>query len=281
MKRLLITLLAVFMTAACAIGLVACDFDEEHSHEMTHYTATAATCTEDGNIEYWYCDGCGKYFSDEEGNNAVTDVTVAAKGHAWGEWEITSATCEEKGYQTRACSACGKTETEELPLAEHSYGEWQVTEKATCTTDGEQMRTCSVCGHEETKTLPSPGHSNSSTYKCDENYHWQYCTVCGEKLNSEKHTYSNGTCSVCGCAEATGGLSYKTNSDLKSYSVTGIGEAATTKLVIPSSYNGLPVTGIAANAFSGITGLTSVTIPYTVTSIGDNAFGNCSNLAFA
>ena len=232
MKRLLITLLAVFMTAACAIGLVACDFDEEHSHEMTHYTATAATCTEDGNIEYWYCDGCGKYFSDEEGNNAVTDVTVAAKGHAWGEWEITSATCE-------------------------------------------------VCGHEETKTLPSPGHSNSSTYKCDENYHWQYCTVCGEKLNSEKHTYSNGTCSVCGCAEATGGLSYKTNSDLKSYSVTGIGEAVTTKLVIPSSYNCLPVTGIAANAFSGITGLTSVTIPYTITSIGDNAFGNCSNLAFA
>ena len=34
--------------------------------------AKAATCTEEGNIEYWYCDECGKYFSDAEGETEIT-----------------------------------------------------------------------------------------------------------------------------------------------------------------------------------------------------------------
>ena len=46
-----------------------------------------------------------------------------------------------------------------------------------------------------------------------------------------------------------------------------------TQLTIPSG-----VTGIAANAFSGCSGLTSVTLPDGMTSIGDNAFSGCSGL---
>ncbi|MBS7175088.1 MAG: LPXTG cell wall anchor domain-containing protein [Clostridiales bacterium] len=36
-----------------------------HVHTPTEVKAKAATCTEDGNIAYWYCADCGKYFSDE------------------------------------------------------------------------------------------------------------------------------------------------------------------------------------------------------------------------
>jgi hypothetical protein len=54
---------------------------------------------------------------------------------------------------------------------------------------------------------------------------------------------------------------------------TGAGDA----VVIPNSITGLPVTSVGEEAFL-FTGLTSVDIPLTVTSIGDYAFYACSNL---
>ena len=74
------------------------------------------------------------------------------------------------------------------------------------------------------------------------------------------------------------GLTYRLSDDGRSYEVTGIGECTDTELVIPSEYNGLPVTGIGGFAFSGCSGLTSVAISDSVTSIGNYAFRYCSDL---
>lgn len=50
------------------------------SHEMTATPATEATCTAEGNIAYWYCSKCEKYFSDAEGAREITlEETVIAK----------------------------------------------------------------------------------------------------------------------------------------------------------------------------------------------------------
>jgi alpha-tubulin suppressor-like RCC1 family protein len=65
-----------------------------------------------------------------------------------------------------------------------------------------------------------------------------------------------------------------TNSDNATVTLTGytgLGGA----VIIPNLINGLPVTGIAANAFQTNTALTSITIPASVTSIPDQAFENC------
>ena len=40
----------------------------------------AATKTTEGNIEYWYCEGCGKYFSDKDGTKEIKKAdTVTMK----------------------------------------------------------------------------------------------------------------------------------------------------------------------------------------------------------
>lgn len=74
------------------------------------------------------------------------------------------------------------------------------------------------------------------------------------------------------------GLICTLNLDYASYSVSGIGTCSDRKLVIPNSYNGLPVTNISAGAFAECTSFTSVVIPDSVTSIGMLAFVKCITL---
>ena len=76
----------------------------------------------------------------------------------------------------------------------------------------------------------------------------------------------------------TEGLSYELNGDGNGYTVSGIGTATDTDIVIPSEYNGLPVTSTWGYAFTWCTSLTSVTIPDSVTSIGVGAFYHCTSL---
>ncbi len=74
------------------------------------------------------------------------------------------------------------------------------------------------------------------------------------------------------------GLEFDSNGDGTAYEVTGIGTITDTDIVIPSTYNEKPVTGIASGAFQNCTDLTSVTIPNSITSIGENAFVGCNTL---
>ena len=64
----------------------------------------------------------------------------------------------------------------------------------------------------------------------------------------------------------------------ESYVVSSCHTSAIGELVIPSTYNGLPITDISSKAFAGCTNLTSITIPDSVTSIGFKAFVGCTNL---
>lgn len=83
---------------------------EEHTHSLTHVPSKNATCTEDGNIEYWVCDqgekSCGKYFADEGCTIEIEkeDTHIEAAGHAWDEWVVDKeATETEDGLETRIC----------------------------------------------------------------------------------------------------------------------------------------------------------------------------------
>jgi len=73
------------------------------------------------------------------------------------------------------------------------------------------------------------------------------------------------------------GLMYKVNKDGTTCTVTGIGSCTETETVIPTEMNGMKVTSIGDAAFWGGK-FTSIMIPDSVTSIGNNAFGNCRAL---
>ena len=54
--------------------------DPNNHTDLKHIPAKAATEDAEGNIEYWYCEGCGKYYSDKDGTKEIKKAnTVTAK----------------------------------------------------------------------------------------------------------------------------------------------------------------------------------------------------------
>ena len=56
------------------------ELNANNHSDLKHFPAVAATKTAEGNIEYWYCEGCGKYYSDKDGTKEIKKAdTVTAK----------------------------------------------------------------------------------------------------------------------------------------------------------------------------------------------------------
>ncbi len=132
---------------------------------------------------------------------------------------------------------------------------WTVTAEPTCAREGKRESVC-ICGEKKTETIAAL-----------------------------EHDYINNICSHCGATVPTEGLNYSLSDDGTQYAVTGIGSLHDYEnIVIPETYNGLPVTSIANYAFyydyssNYSYSVKSITIPDSVTSIGDYAFKNCHNL---
>ena len=67
--------------AVCEVcGKTFGDLDGNHHANLKHIDAKAATKTAGGNIEYWYCEDCGKYFADAAATKEIKQAdTVTAK----------------------------------------------------------------------------------------------------------------------------------------------------------------------------------------------------------
>ena len=60
------------------------ELDPNNHADLKHISAKAATEDTEGNIEYWYCGGCDKYYSDKDGINEIKKadtVTARIKGN--------------------------------------------------------------------------------------------------------------------------------------------------------------------------------------------------------
>ena len=67
--------------AVCEVcGKAYGELDANNHSGLKHIDAKAATKDAEGNIEYWYCNGCGKYYSDKDGTKEIKKAdTVTTK----------------------------------------------------------------------------------------------------------------------------------------------------------------------------------------------------------
>ncbi len=196
--------------------------------------------------------------------------------------------------------------------APHAFGDWIIDKEATCT-PGERHKTCSVCQMTVSESFGGGGE-HQLVWQSDETHHWQACanqdcTVCGEKaehIYSEDYaadeTYIYHPCVAEGCSARA--------QEIKHYMTFSVkdGECALVRcdgsnqgvIIVPSTYNGAPVTKIDgfsfhflwrvsivlpnsiktidSGAFYSLFFLPSITIPQSVTSIAPGAFFDCSVL---
>ena len=60
------------------------ELNKNNHTDLKKVDAKKATYTKEGNITYWYCDGCGKYYSDAEATREITkaDTVIPRKTHS-------------------------------------------------------------------------------------------------------------------------------------------------------------------------------------------------------
>ena len=120
---------------------------------LTHQEAKAATCTEPGNIEYWYYDtseGQRQCYKDKDGKEEIelADTVIAPLGHKWGAW-----TELDDDQHQRVC----ERDSSHVEKANHDWDEGEVTTEPTATKDGVRTHTCKECGATKTESIPATG----------------------------------------------------------------------------------------------------------------------------
>ncbi len=148
-----------------------------HNHSLEHKLYNPATCTADGNIEYFYCTICNRLYKDNECINEITNEDIIIKAsHNITKYEGKESTCTEQGYKAyEKCANCSYTTFTYLPLKEHTLTDWIIDTEATCTQTGSKHKECSVCENIlETETIEVFNH----------NYENGKCTICGKTQNA-------------------------------------------------------------------------------------------------
>ena len=131
---------------------------EGHTKDL-QVDAVEATCTTAGNIGYYHCSVCNKYYNAETNEQiAENSWKIPAKGHTANHVSAQAATCSKKGnHEYWYCSGCNtyfKEETCENAYtddADAETGVWidMIPHTLPAEFDENGVKYCSVCGHIE------------------------------------------------------------------------------------------------------------------------------------
>ena len=149
-------------TATCT-GKAVCDICGEEYGEIDASNHTNLVKTEEkpathmaaGNREYWHCEACDKYFSDEAGTQKIAlEDTVIPK--------LTEHTADGTGWHSDETNHWNSCECgEKLNEAAHTF-EWVTDKEATATPAGAKHEECTVCGYAKAAVgIPATGDTTS------------------------------------------------------------------------------------------------------------------------
>ncbi len=164
---------------------------------------------------------------------------------------VTENSCLGTGKEKDICNSCGETiAVRSTSALGHNFTEWQQNSNSSCSEYGVSSRSCqNGCGKTE----------------------YSY----SQKL---KHTAgSDGICTICNEKAFSVGLNYQLSDD-ESYYIVSIGSANDSNIIIPAYHNDLPVKKIANDGFAYANWVTCITVPETITELGDGAFNSSNNL---
>lgn len=131
---------------------------EGHTKDL-QVDAVEATCTTAGNIGYYHCSVCNKYYNAETNEQiAENSWNIPAKGHTANHVSAQAATCSQKGnHEYWYCSGCNTYFKE--AICENAYtddadaetGVWieMIPHTLPAEFDENGVKYCSVCGHIE------------------------------------------------------------------------------------------------------------------------------------
>ena len=170
----------------------------------------------------------------------------------------------------------------------HEYTEWISTLTPTCTSSGCDIRSCTKCDNKEYKFFEALGHNwnegcNVVEPDCKKLglkvFNCADCDATKSEILDKSHSYEDDYCTGCGIPKPTEDfLTFTYPSTNNNCYRVSIRNRNATKIVIPETYKGLPVTEIADNGFVNCSELESVYIPNSITKIGCHGFTNCPKL---
>ncbi len=140
--------------------------------KLVHHAAVQATCQNTGNVEYWECETCAKYYSDEAAATEVSlaEVIIAKTDHKWS----VKYTYDKNGHWHK-CEYCDAVTATESHV---SSGE------ATAT----QAEYCTVCGYIIT---PKKGGGSSGGHVSGGSHSRDNTTETNPSINGEQKTWSD------------------------------------------------------------------------------------------
>jgi predicted heme/steroid binding protein len=157
--------------------------EHEHNANILEFVqAKDATCTDVGNIAYYHCTVCGKYFSDANGENEITleSTVIPALNH---NYQFDSFVWN--GYTAQAKYVCSHDENHfELHDAIVTN---EITTEAKCETTGIRTYTATYDGHKGTKeeTITAIGH----VYNIFDSFIWTDFTAKAKYICSHDSTH--------------------------------------------------------------------------------------------
>ena len=223
-----------FSATPCTLTISGGVTPPAHTHDLKKVDAKDATCTEDGNIEYYQCSDptCGKLYKDAAGTQEITmaDTVIKAAHTGIKLYPAKEPTCDRDGCVAYwFCTGCNnyyfdnngavgeKTTVEKVAIPATGH-KWVLVVGGYEEGATQHTVKCSVCGQKKDEVHADRPGDMSDVWQHDGTNHW-HVYGCGTIMDKAAHTWNEGvettpaTCTTAGVRTYTCGVCKATKTE--------------------------------------------------------------------